>query len=97
MQFHLAELRSPLTTHKAAFPRSRAGGNGLVIVSVPPGAEITVRDNVFVAVSGVGVVESDSPTAKVKLPAEVGVPDNTPALGDNAMPFGGAPLTTDHT
>jgi hypothetical protein len=68
-----------------------------VIASGPPGAEFTVRVNVFVAVSGVGVVESETPTANVKLPAAVGVPDNTPALGDNAMPFGGAPLTTDHT
>jgi hypothetical protein len=51
-----------------------------------------VRVNVFVAVSCVGVVESETPTAKVKLPAAVGVPDNTPALGDNAMPFGGEPL-----
>jgi hypothetical protein len=73
-----------------------ASGNGLVIASGPPGAEITVRVNVFVAVSGVGVVESETPTAKVKLPTAVGVPDNTPALGDNAIPFGRAPLTTDH-
>ena len=56
-----------------------------------------MRVNVFVAVSGVGVVESETPTANVKLPAAVGVPDNTPAISDNAMPFGGAPLTTDHT
>jgi hypothetical protein len=93
MQFRLSGLLSPLTTYKVAFRRSRlgfgyAGGNGPVIVSGPPGAEITVRVNVFVAVSGVGVVESETPTAKVKLPAAVGVPDNTPALGDNANSVG---------
>jgi hypothetical protein len=53
--------------------------------------------NVFVVVSGVGVAESETPTPKVKLPVAVGVPDSTPALGDNAIPFGRAPLTTDHT
>jgi hypothetical protein len=63
--------------------------------TVLPGAEITVSVNVFVAVSGAGVVESETPTAKVKLPAAV-IPDNSPVLGDNAIPFGGAPLTTDH-
>ena len=59
-----------------------------MIVSGPPGAEITGRVNAFVVVSGVGVVESESPTAKLKLPAAVGVPDSTPVLGDNAIPFG---------
>ena len=44
-----------------------------------------MRVNVFVAVSGVGVVESETPTANVKLPAAVGVPDNTPALGDRRL------------
>ena len=63
-----------------------------------PKAEATVRVNVFVAVSGVGVVESQTLTVKIKLPpGAVGVPDNTPALGDNAIPFGSTPLTTDHT
>ena len=55
-----------------------------------------MKANVFVAFSGVGVVESETPTVKVELPAAGGVPDNTPAL-DNAIPFGGVPLTTDHT
>ena len=64
-----------------------------MIASGPLGA-VTVRVNVFVAVSCVGVVETETPTANVKLPAAVGVPDNTPAL-NNAMPVGGEPLTTD--
>ena len=67
------------------------------MITSGPRAKITVRFNVFVAVNCVGVVESETPTLKVKLPAAVGVPDNTPALGDNAIPFGRAPLTTDHT
>ena len=41
-------------------------------------------------------MESVTITVNAKLPTVVGVPDNTPALGDNAMPAGGAPLTTDH-
>ena len=68
-----------------------------MIVSGSPGAEITVRVNAFAVVCGVGVVESETPTLKLKLPIAVGVPDNTPVLGDNAIPFGRAPLTTDHT
>ena len=67
------------------------------MIASGPRAEATVRVNVFVAVSCVGVVESETPTAKVKLPGAVGVPDKTPALGDNAIPSGRAPLTTDHT
>lgn len=61
-----------------------------------PRAETRVRVNVFVAVSCAEVVESETLTVKVKLPAAVGVPDNIPELGDNAIPFGKAPLTTDH-
>jgi hypothetical protein len=59
--------------------------------------EATVRVSVVVAVSCVGDVESETLTVKVKLPAAIGVPDNTPELGDKAIPFGGAPLKTDHT
>jgi hypothetical protein len=62
-----------------------------------PRVETTVRVSVVVAASCVGEVESDTLTVKVKLPTAVGVPDNTPAVEDSAIPFGRAPLTTDHT
>jgi hypothetical protein len=55
-----------------------------------------LRVSVVVAVSCVGAVESETLTVKVKLPAAAGVPDNTPELGDNPIPFGKAPLNTDH-
>ena len=57
----------------------------------------TVRLKLSVAVCAPGVVESVTITVKVAVPLWVGVPDNTPALGDSAIPFGGAPFTTDHT
>ena len=61
------------------------------------GSYSTVRSNLSVAVCATGAVESVTVTVKVTVPLWVGVPDNTPALGDNAIPFGGAPIMTDHT
>lgn len=66
------------------------------MITSGPRAETTVRVSVVVAVSCVGAVESETLTVKVKLPAAAGVPDNTPELGDNPIPFGKAPLNTDH-
>ena len=57
----------------------------------------TVRSDLSIAVCAPMAVKSVTITVKVTVPLRVGVPDNTPALGDNAIPFGGAPLTTDHT
>src|SRR5262245_65509666 len=57
----------------------------------------TVRLKLSVAVCAPGVVESVTITVKVAVALWVGVPDNTPALGDSPIPFGGAPFTTDHT
>lgn len=57
----------------------------------------TVRLNLSAAVCAPAVVESVTITVNVTVPLWVGVPDKTPALGDNAIPFGGAPFTTDHT
>jgi hypothetical protein len=56
----------------------------------------TVRSNLSIAVCAPMAVESVTITVKVTVPLWVGVPDNVPAL-DNAIPFGGAPLTIDHT
>ena len=47
----------------------------------------TVRLKLSVAVCAPGVVESVTITVKVTVPLWVGVPDNTPVLGDNAIPF----------
>ena len=64
------------------------------LVLVMENADATVRVKVRVEVSGVGVVESLSWTAKVKLPAAVGVPARMPAE-DNVTPEGSEPEVSD--
>jgi len=58
------------------------------------GAAATVRVNGFVAVSGVGAVESVIFTVKLKEPAAVGVPEMAPDDADSVRPTGKAPELT---
>ena len=57
---------------------------------------LSVAIMVLLVIGALGpAIESVTITVKVTAPLWVGVPDNIPAL-DNAIPFGRAPLTTDH-
>ena len=66
---------------------------------MPPGREVVETESpgwmvmlsVFVAVSGVGAVESVASTVKFEMPAVVGVPEITPVLTSIDRPGGKLP------
>lgn len=64
---------------------------GLAIETVTPGWAIVMDTGAAATVTGV-VAESVTETAKVNVPAVVGVPDMAPEEADIVIPVGSAPL-----